>query len=294
LNPVRFSPRTPFLVSVHWLAAAWLAWPGAAAAGEPSEFSGITRPVRQAKLSAPVPGTIQKVHVEEGSAVKAGDLLVELDKRIELLDVERKTILAESRAELDAASRKVTLLKSEWETSVRLFETSKSISKEDLDRKELEYKLAAAEQERLQALERQEVVEQRIAEEQLSRRDIRAPIDAIVTRVNAKEGEGCDPRQLQPLVELVDPTQCDFVCNAPVRQAARLSVGTEVRLRLNGGREPLVRTGRVVFVSPLADQASGLQEVKVRFANTDRAVSPGVDGALLLDPSPVSAPEAAP
>ncbi len=252
---------------------------GAAAA--PLRIPGITAPIREARLSANVPGTVLQVHVEEGDVVKEGDLLVELDQGFERLEVERRKLIAESKAELEAAQHRVALLENEWEVTRRLFESTRSVSEEDRDRKELEYKLARADLKRLEALEQQEEIEYNMAQEQLNRRRIRAPWDGVVTRIFVKEGEGCDPRQ--PLVALVDPSRCEFVCNVPPAQARRLRVAGAVMLLVEDGDTPVERQGTVFYVSPVVDPASGLQEVKVRFDNNDGAVSPGVTAWLLLD-----------
>jgi RND family efflux transporter MFP subunit len=250
-------------------------------AAEGIRIPGITRPVNAVTLSSIIPGTVSKIHAGQGSAVRAGDLLVELDKRFEELEVERRRIISESRAELDAAEQRMILLKNEWETTRRLYESTRSISQEDHDRKELEYKLAAAEYERIKMVELQEEVEYRMALEQLNRREIRAPFDGIVTKVYLKEGEGCDPRQ--PLIDLVDATRCEFVCNIRVNLAALLAPGEPVNILVTSGRTPVKIEGIVDFISPVVDQASGLQEVIVRFDNTNGAISPGVDAHLVLD-----------
>ena len=242
---------------------------------------GITVPVRQVQLSAMVPGTVDRVLVEEGAVVNAGDLLVELDKRMELLEVERRKLIFESKAELEAAQMRRALLKAEWETTLRLFESTRSVSQEDRDRKELEYKLAAADLARIEALELQEDVEYRMANEQLRRREIRAPFDGVVTAVFLKEGEGCDPRQ--PLVALVDASECEFICNIPVSVTGALQLGSKVSMEIESGDGALLRREATVsFVSPVVDPASGLREIRARFPNPDGVIAPGVTGVLLL------------
>jgi len=253
---------------------------GALAEVRPQLIPGITAPVKEARLSSVVPGTIFKIHVEEGSRVSAGDLLMELDKRFELLEVDRRKIISESKAEYEAAEKRMDLLKNEWETTRQLFESTKSISQEDMDRKELEYKLAAAEFERIKSVELQEEVEHRMAMEQLNRREIRSPLNGVVTSIFLHEGESCDPRQ--PLLNLVDDSQCEFICNIQVEQAARLSEGLAVKILAENGVNQVERAGKVFFISPVVDSASGLQEVQVRFDNHDGKISPGVTAVLVL------------
>jgi len=217
---------------------------------------------------------VEKILVEEGQQVKSGELLITLEKRIEELEVERRRMIAENKTELRAAEQRQQLLKNEWETTRRLFETTKSVSQEDRDRKELEFHLASAEVERILAQEMQEEVEYKMAQEHLTRREIRSPMDGRVTRIHLHEGEGCDPRQ--PLISLVDNSRCEFVANMPVSLAAQLRVEARVVLIAETGNGRVPREGYVFYISPVVDPASGLQEVKVRFDNVDGAVPPGV------------------
>lgn len=251
---------------------------------DPVRIAGITAPVNRATLSSVLPGQIAKIHVVEGTPVQAGQLLVELDKRLESLDVERRKLLAESQSELEATGQRVQLLQAEWETANRLFENNKSISREERDRKETEYKLAATEHERLKMVEMQEALEHRMAVEQMNRRDIRAPFDGVVTRLYLEEGEGCDDRQ--PLVDIVDARTCEFVCHMPAVHAAGLKKDSTATLEIESGAGPLKREGRVFFISPVVDPASGLREVQVRFDNSNGSVTPGMNAFLILDGNP--------
>lgn len=248
---------------------------------DPVRIAGITAPVNRATLSSVLPGQIAKIHVVEGTPVQAGQLLIELDKRLEALDVERRKLLSESQSELEATAQRVQLLQAEWETANRLFENNKSISREERDRKETEYNLAATEHERLKMVEMQEALEYRMAFEQMNRRDIRATFDGVVTRLYLEEGEGCDDRQ--PLVDVVDARTCEFVCHMPAVHAADLKKDSAVVLEIESGKGPMKREGRVFYISPVVDPASGLREVQVRFDNSDGSVTPGVNAFLLLD-----------
>ena len=251
---------------------------------EPVRIAGITAPVNRATLSSVLPGKIDKIHVVEGTPVKSGQLLIELDKRLETLDVERRKLLTDSQSELEAAAHRATLLQAEWETANRLFESNKSISREERDRKLTEYKLAATEHERLKMVENLEELEYRMAVEQMNRRDILAPFDGIVTRLYLKEGEGCNDRQ--PLVDVVDARTCEFICHMPAVHAVNLEKDSVVTLEIESGAGPLKREGRIFFISPVVDPASGLREVQVRIDNADGSITPGVNAFLILGGNP--------
>lgn len=244
-------------------------------------FSGITEPIRDATLSSSVPGTIAAIQVEEGNLVAEDQVIVELDKELEQLEVARRRMIWESKVEVVSAEQRAATVLRDLEGTRQLFETTQSVSQDELEQKELEYKLAVAEWERLELVEERERIEYNMAEEQLRRREIRSPMEGAVAEIFIEEGEGCEPRQ--PIVRIVQTRRARFVANIDAGLARRLELGKAVRLEIEGGVDPILRQGAISFVSPVVDPASGLQEVKVVFDNEDGEVRPGVAGVMILD-----------
>ncbi|MCX8155931.1 MAG: efflux RND transporter periplasmic adaptor subunit [Verrucomicrobiae bacterium] len=263
------------------LMAAWLARAGAVPA---ATVEGITEPLHDLVISASVPGTIAKILVKEGDFMESGTAILELEKRQEELEVERRRILSESKAELTAAAAQMEMLKMDLEATRKLFETSKSVSKEQLLKKELEYKQAVAEHDKLQLAEAREKIEYEMALEQLRKRVITAPQSGYVVELMRKAGEDCKAQE--PLVRLVDTRQCYFVANVEARAGAALAAGQRIKLELPAGRQSLSVTGEVAFVSPVVDPASGLLKVKVLFENPQGKIRPGVAGLMHLPEAP--------
>jgi RND family efflux transporter MFP subunit len=248
-------------------------------------FPGITAPFKDATLSSTVPGTVREVLVEEGNLVEEGTTLLELDKTLEELEVARRKIIWESKVEVESATDRVKTVKKDLEGTRRLFESTQSVSSEELDQKELEYKLALAELGRLKITEQREEMEYHMAVEQLERRIIKTPLAGTVTRLHLEEGENCEPGQ--PLVRVVDTSRCRFVCNLDAALARQLREEQEVRLEIAAGESTIEVDGHIVFISPVVDPASGLQEVKAEFDNANGAIWPGVAGRMLLgSPTP--------
>lgn len=246
----------------------------------PATVEGITEPLHDLVISASVPGTIAKTIVKEGDFVDSGAAILELEKRQEELEVERRRILSESKAELNAAAAQMELLKIDLEATRKLFETSKSVSKEQLLKKELEYKQAVAEHDKLQLAEAREKIEYDMALEQLRKRILTAPQSGYVVELMRKAGEDCKAQE--PLVRLVDTRQCYFVANVEARAAAALAPGQKIKLDLPAGRQRLTVTGEVSFVSPVVDPASGLLKIKILFENPQGKIKPGVAGLMHL------------
>jgi RND family efflux transporter MFP subunit len=205
---------------------------------------------------------------------------VELDKRLEQLEAARRKLVWESKAELEAAEARVVTLSTDLEATRKLFQTTRSVSREDMDKKELEYKIASAERDRLLNAEARERIEYEMAMEQLRERQIIAPFDGVLTDLYLDVGEDCEPRQ--PVARVVDTSECRFIANMDAAAAGRLKPGDPALLAIESAGGTVSRTGTVEFVSAVVDPASGLQRVKIRFGNADGKVAPGVAGTLTI------------
>jgi len=231
-----------------------LAAAGFSARGETRAAAGITEPVYDAVLSPAVPGLVSAWKFKEGDFVKQGEVIIELDNRIELLEVGRRKLVLENR-------------KTDWDALQTLFKKSSiSVKKEDLDKAETEYKIAVAEHE--------------MAVEQLRKRSLTAPCPGYVVEITRDVGEACEA--YQPLVRVVDTRQCYFVSNVEAKAGAGLKLGQTVKLEIETAAEPAALSGKVVFLSPVVDPASGLRRVKVLFDNAGGRINPGMAGKMVF------------
>jgi len=221
---------------------------------EPQEVAGITEPIADVALSPAVAGLVSAWRFKEGDFVKQDEVIIELDNRLETLEVERRKLAMENR-------------KADWDALQTLFKKSSiSVKKEDLDKAETDYRIAVA--------------EHQMATEQLRKRKIIAPCAGYVVEIVRDVGEACEA--YQPLVRVVDPRQCYFVCNVEANAASRLRLDQAVKLKIEAAGEPAAVGGKVVFLSPVVDPASGLRKVKVLFDNAEHRISPGVAGKLVF------------
>ncbi|SPE55094.1 exported hypothetical protein [Verrucomicrobia bacterium] len=214
--------------------------------------SGITEPVRDVTVGASVAGLIRTEFFKEGDVVKKGEVILELDKRLEELEVQRR------RAVMDQN-------KMELETTRTLVETTKSVSKEELAKKEADYNVAAA--------------EYGIAVEQLAHRQVVAPFSGTITEIELHTGAACAP--YQPLVRLVDTTRCYFTGQIEGRMASGLHLDQGIRIDIEGSSVSV--RGKICFISPVVDPASGLAKVKALFENADGQVRPGLAARMVAD-----------
>lgn len=279
-------PKRPFpmaMPALLFLLVAGLSLPGfflSSAQAQQLSVSGISMPIQDITLSATVDGTIGKNFFKEGARVKRGRTLLVLDNRLEILEVERRKLLWEDKAEIESAVARVETLSTQLRSTRDLYDSTHSVSKDELDRLELEYKLSVAEHKRLEVEEIREKIEYDMARENLAKRSQVSPIDGTIIKLFLEEGESCEANQ--PLVHVVNTTRCLFVCNLEEWAGRLLKAGQKVDLRIKIGKETVDKKGKVVFASPIVDPASGLLEVKVEFENADGTVRPGVAGFLLL------------
>lgn len=191
--------------------------------------------------------------LKEGDFVQANEVILELDERLEALEVERRRIVMENS-------------KADWESTKVVFDKTSAISRDVLLKKEADYKVATT--------------EHHIAVEELNRRRLTAPAAGVITELKLHPGEACTA--FQPVARLVDTRKCYFECNIDAGLSANLTVGQKVRLLIDNGGAPLDIEATIIFVSPVVDSASGLQRVRAIFDNVDGRVRPGLAGKLVF------------
>lgn len=259
-------------------------WDIASAAETPDEklsISGITEALWDVTLSLSVSGTVVDIFFREGAYVEKGQVILDLDKEIEELEVARRKLIWESKAELESANAQVITLKTQFESNQELFRATKSVSREEVEKRELDYKLAVAEKKRLEAEEERQGIEYQMALENVRKRSLKSPISGIINKLFLDVGESCETEQ--PLVQIVDVSRCRLVCNMEEPIGRSLRKGQSVDLNIRTGDTTLLKKGTIVFVSPIVDPASGLLEVKAEFDNRDGKVRPGVTGYIIIE-----------
>lgn len=218
---------------------------------EAMQMDGITEPFHDVTLGLAAPGILHDQFFQEGDAVKKGEVILQLDTRLEELEVaRRKAVMEQNQSVLDSTRE--------------LFQNTKSVSKQDLSKSQADADVAAA--------------EYKIATQQLAARKLVAPFAGQITEILLHPGAACAP--YQPLVRLVDTSRCYFVGHIDGVAAARLKLDEPVQIRIAGGQTV---TGKICFISPVVDAASGLARVKAIFDNPDGNIRPGLAATLVVE-----------
>ena len=225
------------------------AWPDTLQAiGSVAAVQGVT-------VSADLPGLVDRIAIDSGRMVRAGEVLVQLDMRQE------KAQLAAALAQLDLSRLNLDRARGLSDEGI--------VSRADYDRASAEAKQAEA-----------RVGEIRAA---IERKTIRAPFAGMLGIRQVNLGQylaGGDP--VVPLQSL-DPIFVNFT--VPQQEVGRLRIGGEVRASVEGTQAPF--TGRITAVNSVVDEATRNVQVQATFANPQGRLRPGmfVETKLLLGAS---------
>lgn len=205
---------------------------------------GTLAPVDGVTLSADADGIVTKIAAENGAAVKAGDVLVELDTTTELPQL----AAAEARAEL--ARVNIDRMKDLWE--------QKANSKSEFDAASATFKQATAEVTALKAL--------------IAKKQVRAPFAGRVGIRHINLGQFvARGAPLLPLQKL-DPIYVNFTI--PQRQLPMLSVGQKVSIGVDAFETPFGAT--VSAINSEVDPATRNISVQATVANPKEQLRAGM------------------
>ena len=252
------------------------------------ESIGTVQALRSVSIKSQVDGVIAQVHFKEGDDVKAGDLLVTLDKR------PFENSLRSARADLANARALVQQAQADLDRYQRLDEQA-AISKEEY----VAY-LTKAETSKAQVQAKEAAVAN--AELQLGYADIRAPISGRTGQRLLHEGALVKANDNSfPLVTL------NQIAPIAISYAVPEGALDEIRRALASGRATVAATdratgvkrenGRLEFVDNTVDPTTGMITLKAVFPNDDEALWPGrfvyVVTQVGLDPGAIVVPSTA-
>lgn len=245
-------------------------------------FSGLIYPLHDITLSAGVSGLVMKRMVLPGQAVKSDQLLLQLDDRLQGIESNRRRVIFEDQSELQATSDRLRILDTLLHDARAVFNSTGSISKDELLRLEAEQLASQGRLAQLIEQKKREKLDYESAEGDRLQRQITAPISGVVTKVTPQVGEWVKPGD--PLLHLVDTSTAILRLAVPHPLANTLKTGAQQLIRLESGSIVTEVAGQVKFVSPVADPSSGLVQVEVSFSNPARRIKTGIKGTIDIAP----------
>ncbi|MBL8521477.1 MAG: efflux RND transporter periplasmic adaptor subunit [Betaproteobacteria bacterium] len=213
-------------------------------------ITGSVQPERRADLRAEISSIVMQVARENGDFVKRGDLLVRLD------DSAIRESLASAEAGIRAATQAFDQAARQLERTTTL-RNSGMVSAAALDDAETRRNNAQSDLEGARTRAAQ-------ARQQLTRTEVRAPFDGLVTDRKVSAG---DTAQIgKELVKVIDPASMRLEGLVSADHVGLIKAGQVVRFRVNGYGDQEFE-GRVRRVNPSANPTTRQVEVLVDFAD---------------------------
>lgn len=216
-----------------------------------------------------ISGRISVVNFKEGSAVKAGDTLIELDSAI-------------ASAELEQAQAQLRLASSQHSRASQLSNKG-FVSGQARDESASQLKVSQA--------------SVALATAHLAKTVIKAPFDGLVGLRTVSVGDYVSPGQDIVPLESMDPLNVDF--RVPEQFLAHAKVGASVVVSFDALPEE-TREGKVSAVSPKVDEGGRSILLRAKVPNQDYRLRPGMfarvrlqfaDKPALMVPETAIAPE---
>lgn len=250
----------------------WLATSAASAAPPAARpFGCLIEPDRIAEVGSQVIGVVDRLHVERGDFVSAGQTLLSLRA-----DVERANAgVAEVRARVDAD---VLAAQASLELAVQKVTRAESLVKENfisdqaLEQARAEHKLAQQKLAQAQAQQQIWIQERRVAEAQLSLRNVRSPLNGVVVERYVNVGERVEDRPVLR-VAVIDPLRVELM--VPTALYGKLAVGDELTVRPElPGAAPV--EAKIRHIDRVMDAASNTFRVRLTLPNPKRQLPAGL------------------
>ena len=200
--------------------------------------SGSIRAVNSAYVKARVPGELQELHLREGDAVRAGQVIARIDR------IEGQARLQQVQEQADAAKAQIDIAERQFNNNKALVDQG-FISRSALDTSQ--NNLAAARSTHKAALAAVD-----LARKGLEDTVLRAPIPGVVAQRLAQSGErvAIDAR----ILEIVDLSTLELEATLSAADSVDLRVGQEATLQVEGSPRPVA--ARVARINPSAQAGS--------------------------------------
>lgn len=210
---------------------------------------GVVFPIKTVQVSSPVlQEVITEMLVEEGTEVREGQVVAQLRNERETLDVELSKKLIELKQFIARGQEK--LYKEKMGSEEKALE-----AKTDLELARLQ---------------------QSAKEIALKEKTVRAPISGVVVKKYKEAGESIDRAEKLMDIVNIETVYVQFYLAPTMRKFMQQNQAIRVRILDLEGAD---FDGKVTFIDPRNDAASGLVRVKAQIENKDRRIKPGMKGS---------------
>jgi len=249
--------------------------------------SAIVSIAESIEIPAEQSGVLVELNVQPGQIVKAGQLVARV--KDEGLSLKLAHVRMEHELAKMAAESQVDLLYSQKSYDVAVSELRRSenanlrvpnsvpesrLEKQGLEKDRTELKLEQARRDLEMAAFRTRLTSSniQIAQAELSKTKMKAPMSGLVVSVEKQVGEWVEASNVVCTVVRTDRLWIQGLL--PAQQAARIVVGAPVEIEFQEDWVQVKRVpGKIVYISPEANTVNGMVQVRAEFAN-DRAKVP--------------------
>ncbi len=245
------------------LAIVWFSQPLSAAVA--TGIRAVTRPSADVTLSFVQPGRIAFVPFKEGDSVKVDQVLIRQDDTAEHVLLSQLKAQAENTTQIQAAEaslaqKRVDLAKLEKAAA------SNAATMLEVEHARLDVTIADLSHQLAEFEHEQACLKYQEQEVRLRNMQIKSPLDGRIEKIDVEVGESVNALADVIRVVQTDPLWID--APVPLQEGIRLKPGVTARIQIAGsgpGTEEL--EGRVIFVSSVADAASGTLRVRIEAPN---------------------------
>jgi macrolide-specific efflux system membrane fusion protein len=240
-------------------------------------------------------GSLTELAVQEGSRVKAGDLLARVDDTEARYAEDRARVelaIATQQAASDVANRLAERTLETATGELRRADEARQKLRNIITEAEYEKLRLAADQARL-ALEKAQQdrsvaqlqrdlkkVEAEFAARQTARHQATAPFGGVVVQINRRAGDWVEPGDKILRLIRLDRLRVEGFLDAAVAKPSL--EGRPVTLTLDGGSGNETFAGKLIFVSPEIDPINRNVRILAEIENPDYALQPGSRGTLTI------------
>ncbi len=249
---------------------------------EQTDFIGRFEAVDQVDIRARVSGYLDKVHFQDGTLVRSGDLLFTIDPR------PYRNTLEQAQAAVTSAQARLEFAQSDLARAEQL-RTTGNIPDQIFDQRRQAFLTGKADLDRAQAALRQ-------AQLDVGFTDVRAPLTGRISRKLVSEGNLVNANETV-LTNIVSLNPIQFYFDVDERSYLAFSRQTQGGARASGNgssSEALLtltderlgqRRGQLDFVDNRLDEASGTIRLRAVFDNRDMLLTPGLFGRVTIGAS---------
>jgi len=214
---------------------------------------------QRGEVAARVAAAIERVEVQVGDRLAAGDVIADLDRdRLESRAALARARVTAAQAQIEADEAQLSLLAQERQRLLRLRESA-AFSPAQLADKRQEIEAASARITRAEAQLDEARADLALAEDDLEDAVIRAPYPGVVTARYVSAGDYLNPGE--PVVSLLDDGSLEIEADVPSTRVRNLDAGDEVTVRFEGATAATARLRAIV-----PDENPLTRTVAVRFA----------------------------